>query len=269
MKAVVLIDNISKNELMAEWGLSIYMEYGDRKVLLDCGSSENFSKNADMLGIDLSAVSFMVLSHAHYDHADGMDTFLEKNKEAYCYICKASEENCYSDKEEGMRYIGIKHGILGHYHDRLKLVTGKLEITPGIWVLPHGRDLSYMGEHAGQYTMVDGKFVPDAYRHEQSLIFETEKGLVVFNSCSHGGVMNILEEVKEAFPGKTIYAMIGGFHLFCSSRQEIDKLGEALKDTGVKLVITGHCTGDEGFEILKEKLKGNIEQMYCGMSIDL
>lgn len=76
MLVKVLIDNISNNELLCEWGLSVYIEYKDKKILLDGGTTGAFAKNAKMLGIDLSVVDFGVISHAHYDHADGIAAFL-------------------------------------------------------------------------------------------------------------------------------------------------------------------------------------------------
>ena len=72
MRAVVLVDNLTKNNLSPEWGLSFYLEYEGNKILLDTGASGRFIKNADAMGIDLAAIDCGVLSHAHYDHADGM-----------------------------------------------------------------------------------------------------------------------------------------------------------------------------------------------------
>ena len=71
MKATVLVDNISHDNIIGEWGLSIFIEYQDKKILLDTGASGLFLRNAEKLGIDMKAVDFGVLSHAHYDHAHG------------------------------------------------------------------------------------------------------------------------------------------------------------------------------------------------------
>ena len=72
----VLIDNLAEAPLVGEWGLSILIDVDDRKILLDTGASGLFAQNAERLGIDLGSVDTGVLSHAHYDHADGLDTFL-------------------------------------------------------------------------------------------------------------------------------------------------------------------------------------------------
>ena len=86
MKITILIDNLTKGTLTAEWGLSLYIEYQDFHILLDTGASDRFARNAAHLGIDLGSVDFGVLSHAHYDHANGMCTFFEQNPKAPFYL---------------------------------------------------------------------------------------------------------------------------------------------------------------------------------------
>ena len=77
MKATVLIDNIAESPLKDEWGLCVFIEHKGKKILLDTGASALFKENAKKLGVDLSTVDFAVLSHAHYDHADGMKDFFD------------------------------------------------------------------------------------------------------------------------------------------------------------------------------------------------
>ena len=80
MVTKVLIDNITKDDLLCEWGLSFYIEYDGHKILLDTGSGSNFAENAKALGVDLAQIEYGILSHAHYDHADGMPAFFAENK---------------------------------------------------------------------------------------------------------------------------------------------------------------------------------------------
>lgn len=115
----------------------------------------------------------------------------------------------------------------------------------------------------------NGGWRPDDFRHEQSLIFETAFGLVIFNSCSHAGVDCIIKETAAAFPGKHIEALIGGFHLFRSTDGEVRSLAERIRETGIRRLYTGHCTGDRAMEILKEEFGDQIEQLYTGMEIEI
>ena len=118
MKATVLIDNLTRGTLAAEWGLSIYIEYNGHKILLDTGASERFARNAAALGVDLGAVECGVLSHAHYDHANGLAAFFAHNASAPVYLREGTEENCYGKRWIFHKYIGIQRGYLKKYADR-------------------------------------------------------------------------------------------------------------------------------------------------------
>lgn len=270
LKATVLIDNISKNELQPEWGLCIYIEYEGKRILLDTGASGKFSENAKKLGINLQEVDFGVLSHAHYDHADGMDTFLKENEKAVFYLRHGCGENCYGKKFIFRKYIGIKRGILAAYQDRIVFAEGDYEIIPGVSLIPHKETgLSVIGKKNGLYVKQGVRLKPDDFAHEQSLVFDTERGLVIFNSCSHGGADRIIREVAAVYPGKQMYALIGGFHLFQSSEEEVRALAIKVRETGIQKVYTGHCTGKRAYGILKEELGDMVQQLETGLVIEL
>lgn len=270
LKATVLIDNIGKDELCGEWGLAIYIEYRGHKILLDTGTTGVFADNAEKMGIDLSAVEYGVLSHAHYDHADGLDRFFELNQQARFYFRKGSGENCYDVRGEKEKYIGIKPGTMEKHADRLAYADGDYELLPGVTLIPHKTEnLSEIGRKAHMFIWTEDGYKPDDFSHEQSLVFDTEKGLVIFNSCSHGGADNIINEIKATYPGKKIYAIMGGFHLFLSSTEDVYRLAEGILDTGITKVITGHCTGDKAFLELKEKLGDRLDQMYTGYVLEV
>ena len=272
MKATVLIDNITKNELQAEWGLAFYIEYGGKNILLDTGASGIFAENADMLGLDLTKIDFGALSHAHSDHSDGMDTFFERNQKAPFYLRDTACKEYYDDRENpegGYTYAGIKREILDAYADRIIYVSGDMEICPGVHLIPHKTPgLEAIGKKSGMFVFENGEYHYDRYDHEQSLVFETEKGLVIFNSCSHGGADNIINEIKGTFPGKPILAIVGGFHLYNTPADEVRAFARRVKDTRIALVVTGHCTGEESFEVLREELGEKAVQFYSGLEIE-
>ncbi len=266
----VLIDNITKNDLISEWGLSFYIEYDGHKILLDAGASGKFVENAKALGVNLEEVECGVLSHAHYDHADGMPAFFWENKTAKFYLRKGAGENCYGKKNFFMyKYNGIQPGILNNYADRIEYVEGDYKLMKGVYLIPHKMvGLEKIAKKVDLYIKENGKMFPDDFAHEQSLVFDTPKGLVIFNSCSHGGADNIITEVSATFPEKEICAYIGGLHLYKSSKEDVRALAKRIQDTGITKVITGHCTGDEAFVILKEELGDIVEQMYTGMEME-
>ena len=269
MYARVLVDNLTKNQWKAEWGLAVYIEYDGHKFLLDTGTTDMFAGNADAMGISLAEIEFGVLSHAHFDHSDGLAEFFARNKKADFYLRQGTKENCYSRRNLLFKkYIGIHHGYLEQFKDRITYVSGDYELIPGAVLVPHKTPgLEKVGKQAGMYVRSGMRWKPDNFAHEQSLVFDTEKGLVIFNSCSHGGADVIIREVEKTYPGKHIYAMIGGFHLFRSTDQEVRAFAGRVRDTGIERICTGHCTGERAMEILKEELGERAEQLYTGFEI--
>jgi len=270
MIAKFLIDNNTKNELTPEWGLSVWIESDGHKFLLDIGASDKFASNAASLGIDISQAEFGVLSHAHYDHSDGMAAFFEKNKTAPFYLRKSSAENCYSRQRILYRYIGIKRGYLKEFQDRIRYVEGDYEILPGVTLIPHKTlNMEALGKKAGMYVKKGWRWLPDSFSHEQSLVVDTKQGLVVFNSCSHGGADNIIMEAKKTWPEKRICCLVGGLHLFRSSDEEVRALAARVRETGIEKIYTGHCTGKRAMELLKEELGDRVEALYTGLEIEI
>lgn len=269
MKATVLVDNIADKGLDGEWGLSIYIEYGDRKILLDTGASDLFLQNAGKIGLSIKDVDFAVLSHAHYDHSRGMKAFFRENSKAKFYLQKSAAENCYFKKWFIRRYIGLPKNILTEYQDRIVRVDGDCTLCDGVYLIAHktpGLEKNGKRENMAQKTP-DG-FKADDFSHEQSLVFETEKGLVIFNSCSHGGAANIINEVAATFPDKKVYGLIGGFHLYNKSEAEVRELAKKIRQTGIGYVCTGHCTKDRAYKILKEELGDTLNQLHVNLVME-
>lgn len=265
LTAAVLIDNMTRGPLCSEWGLSFYIEYRGHRILLDAGASYRFADNAQAMGIPLGEVEYGILSHAHYDHADGIDTFFRKNSRAKFYFRDAVKEDCYGGLNEPRHYIGIRRGMLKDHADRIRFVSGDYELLPGVTLLPHKTGgLDAVGIRSGMYRYVGWQWIPDDYSHEQSVVFETEQGLVIFNSCSHGGADIIIREAAETFPDKPVYAMIGGFHLYETEPDEVRRFARRVKETGIRRIVTGHCTGEDAFAILKDELGDVADQMYSG-----
>ena len=270
MKITVLADNLCCAGFDAEWGLSLHIAYHGKNILLDAGASSVFADNAARLGLDLKKVDLAVLSHAHFDHSDGMDCFFEINEKAPFWLRRGAKENCYARHPEGIEYIGIRPGTLKKYAARIRYADGDAEIAPGVWLIPHKLPHpEEAGRAAEMFTLVDGEYRVETFAHEQSLVFRTEQGLVICNSCSHAGADHILDEIAATFPGEKLYALVGGFHLFKTPDDSVRALALRLKESGVAHVITGHCTGDRAFEILKEELGDRALQMAAGLEIGL
>lgn len=269
IKATVIVDNIPKEDVLGEWGLAIYIETGSKNVLLDVGASNLFATNAEKLGKDIQAVDYAVLSHAHYDHANGMRKFLEKNEKASFYLRETAGENCYFKKVFLHKYIGIPKKVLTDYSDRITFASGDYVLCEDVYLIPHHTEgLGAIGKRESMYQRTADGWKPDDFSHEQSLVFDTKKGLVIFNSCCHGGAVNVIREVTAAFPDKQVYGLIGGFHLFNKPEKEIREVANAIKETGIQYVCTGHCTKIRAFHILKEELGDMLHQLHIGQVME-
>ncbi len=265
LEMTVLIDNVAAEPLVGEWGLSILITADDRSILLDTGASHLFAQNAERLGIDLNSVDTGVLSHAHYDHADGMDTFFSLNQEAPFLVREGTRENCFGIKDGALHYIGIQSGILKQHEARIQYVSGVYKIADGLWLVPHRKsDYTAIAMRNDLYTVCGQDRRPDDFAHEQSLVVETEKGLVVFNSCSHAGMTNILADISEMLGREDVYAYVGGLHLYKMTDEELDLLCGEIQRTAIEHIFTGHCTGDHAFNYLQGRLGPGIRQFSSG-----
>ena len=127
MKVTVLIENTSqRNDLTAEHGLSLYIETDTHNILFDTGQSGAFADNAAKLGIDLTQVDLCILSHGHYDHGGGLQTFLEVNSGAPVYVSGYAFEPHYSQNG----YIGLEPSLQNS--DRMILVSDTTVLAEGI-----------------------------------------------------------------------------------------------------------------------------------------
>lgn len=267
----VVVDNIAAMDLQGEWGLSFLIEYADKKILLDAGGSNLFLTNLKVLGFDVQDIDYGVLSHAHYDHANGIPYFFENNSSAKFCLREGSDTNCYRNlKFFFKKYIGIPKKLLKKYPDRIEMVSGDYKLMDGVYIIPHKTPgLDVLGKREQMYQKINRKWMLDDFSHEQSLVLDTDKGLVILNSCSHGGAGNIIDEVQRTFPGKHIYGYIGGLHLYNKTKAEILKVAEIFKEKNIECIYTGHCTMNRAFGILKEELGERVQQLSVGLKITI
>ncbi len=286
MQVKVLIENTAPEGLVSEHGLSFWITYRGHHYLLDSGSTEVFLENARKLGIPLERTECCLLSHGHYDHSGGFHQFFEQYGERPLYGMETVTKAYYSTSGGKVHEIGVPKILFQDYGKCLIPVTKLTEITEGVYLLPHEcNHLEWIGERAGLYRMEGEQLLPDDFVHEMSVVFRTEQGLVVFNSCSHGGLLQIMREVQGAFPGERIHAFLGGLHMkgkkdgeeICIfSEAEVQALADGLRDIlnvggGPKdwKIYTGHCTGGPAFHLLKKYLGEQLEPLTTGGEIIL
>ncbi|MCD8354828.1 MAG: MBL fold metallo-hydrolase [Clostridiales bacterium] len=269
----VLVENTTDSALRCEHGLSLLVEWQGRRILLDAGQTGAFLENADAMGLSLTGLDACVLSHGHYDHAGGFEALLRRDPAARIYAQKSAFEPRLSGSGGRVHDIGVPPAV-AEQRERFLLVEDTTEILPGVYLAPHSTaNLAQIGAKSKLYRQTGGELLPDDFSHEQSLVLDTARGLVLFNSCSHGGAANILREAREAL-GKPVYAYIGGLHLkgkkagreICTlSPAEMEELCGAFLRENVQLIYTGHCTGGPGLELLRQGLGARLHALTTGL----
>ncbi len=279
LKIKVLIENSGTEELAGEHGLSLWIEYRGRNYLLDAGSTDLFMENALKCGIPLEKTNACILSHGHYDHSGGFHGFMERYGARQIYAMEGVRERYSSGSGGTVHDIGVPEELFRDYGSCFCAVRDEVILAEGVHLIPHSTPgLDRIGQRTKLYKGTPGACVPDDFAHELTAVFESESGLVVINSCSHGGLQVILEEVKQALPGRKIAAFIGGLHMkgrkngedICTfSESEIERLAEYVTGTGVRCIYTGHCTGESGFKLLQKYLGESIQPLHTGRVIEI
>lgn len=282
MRIITLVENTrsdAEKDLVAEFGLSLYIERSGQRILFDTGASDVFGQNAEKLGIDLQDVDALVISHHHFDHGGGLGHFLDVNRKAKVYLRECKQQDLYFKAPLlGSRYVGLDRQLLQEQADRFEPLADFTEILPGVYILV-GIDTQYAQPKGNKRLFVKSKgtFEPDKFDHELIMVTREEDGLVVFSGCSHHGIQNMLSTVARQFQNAPIKAVIGGFHLIglpvlntmAGSRKDIRKLGNELLGYPVERYYTGHCTGQKAYRVLKEVMIDKLRYFQTGSEIVL
>lgn len=276
MRITVLVENTGPSELKIEHGLSLYIEFNDKKYLLDAGPSDSFFKNAHALSIDLGRVDKAVLSHGHYDHGDGFMVFLNQYKDKVVYGAKNIFDDYYSGSGGSVHYIGLS-SKLKQMKNRFNTISMDTKIDEKIYlILDDVSNTKEIGVQKKLYKKVDDVLQPDNFDHELSLVFDTPKGLVICNSCSHAGLESIVDNIKKRL-NKPVYAYVGGLHMKSTknhietssfTEEQIQNLCIFI-EKNIQYVLTGHCTGNVSYDLLKKYLKDRIDFLTTGKTIEI
>lgn len=270
----VLSENTSVSEkLGSEHGLSLYIETENHRLLFDTGASELFAENAEKLGIDLAKVDLVVISHGHYDHGGGLQTFLNINSKAKIYLNQKAFEKHYSIRPGGIKAdIGLDEALLPNkrfvFCADYFVIDGELELFSGV----QSARLAPSG-NAGLLMKIGDTYVQDDFAHEQNLIIRKSGKTMLVAGCAHSGIINIVEHFISENGCPPDY-VIGGFHLYnhrtnlSETSEAVDEIAKLLFETHAHY-YTCHCTGVEPYNRLKTVMGENIDYISTGSQITI
>ncbi len=105
----ILVEDTTENfKYSCAKGLSIFINTKEQKILMDTGPNSTFIKNAKKLGIDLTQINTLILSHAHRPFNGGLNQFCKINKDAQIVIQNTDFEKYYLVKGKSKKNISHK-----------------------------------------------------------------------------------------------------------------------------------------------------------------
>jgi 7,8-dihydropterin-6-yl-methyl-4-(beta-D-ribofuranosyl)aminobenzene 5'-phosphate synthase len=274
VEVTILSSNLANGGTIGEWGLSALVKVDGQCVLFDAGRfPDTVIRNAAVLGVDLSCVTDVVLSHFHFDHNTGLLPLLRdlrsRNPDAVQRVHVAKGFFLRRQRPDGDGFVDWNDMIAAR--DTLEAAgvevlvhDGPTEIFPSVWVTgPIERN--HEEQPVGRARMhVDGEWIPDNVPDSQGLTVITSNGHIVLLGCGHSGVVNALEHIQAEIAEAPIHALMGGLHLFNASDEMLGWTADRLRQVKVEHLMAGHCTGIEPLVRLRVGLNLNRRTAVVG-----
>ena len=279
MRITVLAENsvckTNSLNIKSENGLSLFIEFDGRKILFDKGQSDLFIHNAAKMGIDLSMVEYLVISHRHFDHGGGLKHFLKINKKAKVFLHINAAHKFYT-KIFGFipYYVGLDQRIIAqknriYFIAEDTLIEDKIILLEGFTeVFPPPED------NKALFEKTKDRLIIDKFNHELAMLLIENDEAVLFSGCSHSGIINIIEEVKIFSKNMRIKATFCGSHINNpiskkdESQEYMEEITESMSETD-QVFHTGHCTGEKNLRYIKGWMCRKIQTLNTGDVVEV
>jgi 7,8-dihydropterin-6-yl-methyl-4-(beta-D-ribofuranosyl)aminobenzene 5'-phosphate synthase len=243
--------------LRAEHGFSALVTVrrgpSSHTVLLDTGiTPDGLVANADLLGVDLSMVEAVVLSHGHFDHTGGLAGLTRRrgrgglplvlHPQAWSRRRIAAPGQAVRDlptlnraavEAEGFDLVERRHPSL--LLDGQILITGEIDRTT-----EYELGMPFHEAYRDAHWTPDPLIVDD-----QAIVVHLRgRGLVVLTGCGHAGAVNLVRHALRLTGEDRLCALLGGLHLSGTAFEPIiEPTVAALTDLAPDLIVPAHCTG--------------------------
>jgi 7,8-dihydropterin-6-yl-methyl-4-(beta-D-ribofuranosyl)aminobenzene 5'-phosphate synthase len=263
VKVTVLSTMLADTVGIGEWGFAALVEVDGYRLLYDTGGRpETVLHNAEEMGIDLSTVTDVVLSHHHGDHVAGLLTLRRalqaRNPAALSRVHVGTgifQSRRTSKGIEGNPILAWRaeyEAAGGHFLEHARAT----ELAPGVWVTgPVPRQYNERYWPKSRRLVTTSGLVEDSLPEDQALVVRTERGLVVLTGCGHAGIGNMLAYAQKLHQGVPVRAVLGGLHLLDADEAQLAWTAGRMRDAGVRYLLGTHCTGLEAVYRLRALAK--------------
>jgi 7,8-dihydropterin-6-yl-methyl-4-(beta-D-ribofuranosyl)aminobenzene 5'-phosphate synthase len=238
---------------IGEWGFAAVLEVDGRRLLIDTGERpETVLRNASELGIDLSDITDLALTHNHGDHTTGLLTLrrelARKNPRALSRVHVARGIFYPRPVEGGREDNGLLPAKAAYEATGGVFVEheGPAQLLPGVWFtgpVPRMHPERNWTPR-GQVRTPDG-LVEDTVPEDASVVVDSSEGLILISGCGHAGIINTIEYARKAVRAAPLHAAVGGFHLFAATDAALEWTAGKLREFGLQHLLGAHCTGIE------------------------
>jgi 7,8-dihydropterin-6-yl-methyl-4-(beta-D-ribofuranosyl)aminobenzene 5'-phosphate synthase len=256
-------------------GLSFFIEFDERKILFDIGQSDLFFENAEKMGIDLSQVDYLILTHSHFDPNGGLNHFLKKNKKAKIFLHINAANKFYTRIFDLIAcYVDLFQKSIAQ-KSRIYFIDEDTQIEDNIILLEGFQEVFPQPEAIKAfYEKTHNQFIIDKFNHELVMLLIENNEIVLFSGCLHSGIINTIEEVKLFSNTMRIKATFDGFNINNpitkknESQDYFKELTEVPGETDPAFCIL-HSTGEKNFLYIKGRMDRKIQTMTTGQVFEV
>jgi 7,8-dihydropterin-6-yl-methyl-4-(beta-D-ribofuranosyl)aminobenzene 5'-phosphate synthase len=233
-----------------EHGFSAFIETDEGNYLFDTGSGRSIVPNSLTLNKDLKSIRKIFLSHGHYDHTGGLSEVLKlKGKvdvHAHPHVFLDRIAVLKEEGRETKRFIGIRYKkrYLESLGANFVFNTDFTEVEKGLFLTGEvPRQTNFEKADPRLFSEMDGTTTHDLFLDDQSIILDTDKGMVLILGCAHSGMINIINHVINKMGKEKFHTILGGTHLDFLTPEQLEESIKSLKKMKIEKIGISHCTG--------------------------
>ncbi|MGZ3559541.1 MAG: MBL fold metallo-hydrolase [Thermodesulfobacteriota bacterium] len=277
MKITIICENtVGRRVGLGEHGFSAFIEMNEEKYLFDTGAGHSIVKNSLELNKDLRTIKKIFLSHGHFDHTGGLPEVLKLTGKvdvhAHPSLFIDRIHLIKENEKEIKKFVGLpyKKKYLESLGANFIFNTNFIEVEKGLFLSGEvPRKTPFEKPDPVLFAEIDGKISQDVFSDDQSLILDSERGLILILGCAHSGMINIINYVIERTGKDKFYAILGGTHLDFLTSEQLEESIQTLKKMKIQKIGACHCTGMRAAFRLQQEFGDRFFYGHVGSSLDV